>query len=237
MPSERYPHIILKDPPIVENYTSTSGGGGKNIPARDRQSHSDYLKNRLEKAWTEAEDEQAVLLGTRHGVYLEVKGEPGADLVTKSLDDMQSKKVRLLNVRNVSELEADPKTGQLEAKTTTYATVYIAHEKKGHFLKKLQQYADEETIKGNPKNADLVNSIADIRKALLVDSFWQDSSDLIPGDQSEWCEVLLSSDSQEIIERCERLLEQQEIEARNGAVRFPARAVKSVLANREQRAQ
>lgn len=116
---------------------------------------------RFNAAWQEAETEQAVHHTDRDGVYIEFKSDPGADLVTKSLEDLRSKQVRLLNVRTEGERD----------NLVTYATVYVAHEKKRHFLKKIEEYALQATPGGKPKNADLVNSIADLRKALLVESF------------------------------------------------------------------
>lgn len=112
----------------------------------------------------EAVSEHAVFHAERHGVYLEFKSDPGAELVTKGLEDLRSKKVRLLNVRTVTE----------DDKPVTYATVCVAHDKKRVFLDKFSSYISDTTKKGRSRNADLVNSIADLRKALLVKSFWQD---------------------------------------------------------------
>ncbi len=81
-------------------------------------------------------------------------------MVTKSLEDMRSKKVRLLNIRTEEETISRGKQGQLEDVGTTYATVFLAHDKKDHFLKKIEDYAQKDTPKGRPKHADLINSIA-----------------------------------------------------------------------------
>jgi hypothetical protein len=235
MASERYQHIVIKNPPEVNIFTTTkSGRDKKRIPDRDRESHSAYLKRILKKAWMDAEGEQAVLHHTREGVYLEFESDPGFDLVTKSLENMQSKKIRLLNVRTVPKKVVDSETGYEEEKIITYATVYVAHEKKGYFLKKIQQYADEKNENGKPRNEPLVNSIASIRKALLVDSFWQDTQNLVPADKPEWCEVWLRIDSPKVISRFEALLKEQGIKAKEGIIRFPERAVKVVHANFSQ---
>jgi len=93
---------------------------------------------RLNAAWREAETEQAVHHADRNGVYIEFKSDPGADLVTKSLEDLRSKQVRLLNVRTEGERD----------NPVTYATVYVAHEKKRHFLKKIEEYALQVTPEG-----------------------------------------------------------------------------------------
>ena len=225
MADERYQHIFLRESPAIKNFTSVpSLGAALRIPQRERQSHSEYLIQKFTQSWQESEDEQAVVHSSREGVYVEFKSDPGADLVTKSLDDMRSKKVRLLNVRTEKE----------DGQDITYATVYVAHDKKNHFLKKMQEYAEKETRSGKPKNETLINSIADIRKALLIESFWQDKKELIPSVEKSWCEVWLSSDKEEIIQKFETLLAEQEIEFADGLIQFPERSVKLILANKEQ---
>lgn len=224
MAHEKFRHIFLKDPPSTKSFTSISSVVPKKfIPDRDRQIHSKFLFERLNKAWQEAENDQAVFHSTREGVYIEFKSDPGAELVTKSLDDLRSKKVRLLNVRTEKEDDKD----------VTYATVYVANEKKNHFLKKIQEYAQKDLKTGKPKNASLINSIADIRKA-LVESFWQDAKELIPSKEKAWCEVWLSSDSAEVVQGFENLLKSEEIDSANGSIKFPERAVKLILADKKQ---
>ena len=241
MAREQYRHIFLTQPPVEEEFKSVSSGGRKpHIPDwKDRQGHSDFLSRKLQREWATAETEQAVAHVTRQGVYLEFKSDPGFDLVTKSLEDRRSpspeKQVRLLNVRvEVNEVNNEI-TGAVEPVETVFATVYIPHEKKNHFLKKIEAYANEiDQRSGKPKNASLVNSIGDIRKALLVQSFWQDWPSLKPGAEPEWCEVWLSSHRQEVIDRFEALLTQERVEAKPGVVRFPERAVKVVHASLAQ---
>jgi len=169
MARERFRHIVLIRPPAEEEFKSVgSGGRGKRIPDRDRQFHSDFLSRKLQNAWAVAEGEQAVAHVARKGVYIEFKSDPGFDLVTKSLEDRHSidKQVRLLNVRLETDQAQNQDTGALEPVETTYATVYIPHEKKNHFLKKIEAYANEINQKsGKPKNATLINSIGDIGSA------------------------------------------------------------------------
>jgi len=237
MAGERFRHIVLTHPPAEEKFKSPgSGGRKKNISDRDRQIHSDFLSRRLQNAWAAAESEQAVAHVTRKGVYLEFKSDPGFDLVTKSLEDRRSmdKQVRLLNVRVETDQVKNEETGALESVDTAYATVFIPHEKKNHFLKKIEGYANKDTQKGKPLNSNLINSICDIRKALLVDSFWQDLPTLQPGDDPKWCEVWLSSHVQDVIDSFEALLAQEQIEAKPGVVRFPERSVKVIHATLQQ---
>ena len=232
------PHILIREQPENSDFTSTrSIGSKKHIPARERDSHSAYLKSRLQQAWQEVENERAVAHVERHGVYIEFKSDPGADLVIKSLEEMKSKKVRLLNVRTETETVTNNITNQAEEVITTFATVFVANEKKDHFLKKIEEYAAINTPKGLPKNANLINSIADIRKALAIDSFWQDDKALIPDDTPQWCEIWLSNDTDETIARLDELLINLQFQSKTGVIRFPERTVKVVLANRDQLTQ
>jgi len=225
MAHAQFRHIFLRESPSVKSFTSTTSGGAEiRIPNRNRQTHSKYLLERLNLAWKQARDKQAVIHADREGVYIEFKSDPGAILVTKSLDDMRSKKVRLLNVRTEGEGDS----------TITYATVYVANDKKNHFLNKIQEYADKDMKSGKPKNATLINSIADIREAILVESFWQDKIELIPSSEKLWCEVWLSSNEEMVIQRFEKLLVREEIEQAQGSIKFPERTVKLILVNRSQ---
>ena len=74
----------------------------------------------------------------------------------------------------------------------TRATVFIPSGKQENFLKKIRKYAEEDTKKGKPKNADLVQSVEDMRLAVL-ESFWRDDLSLLPqGAMAAWCEIWLA---------------------------------------------
>lgn len=230
------PHLFLPYAPERHGFTSTSSGGSKSqIPERDRQSHSAFLQARFRQAREEAENERVVSHVSRTGVYFEFRGFPGVELITKSLEDMRSKQVRLLNVREEVELVYNATTGEQTEQSVTYATVYVANNKIQFFAKKLEDYAEKTRATGNPYHANLINSIADLRKALLIESFWQDTKALMPADEPEWCEVWLSSDNTPAtVERFEQILQGLQINAKSGYVRFPERAVKLIYANRSQ---
>jgi hypothetical protein len=226
---KRYPHILLIESPTEFPFTSSSIPIKKRIPTnRNRQIHSDFLREKLDNAWAEARSEQVVHHADRNGIYLEFRGEPGFDLVTKSLEDLRSKKIRLLNVRkNVS---------PFDNAETTIATVFVANEKKDFFFDRIERYAREDTKKGAPKHSDLIDSISNIRKADKIESFWVDNKHLIPEDEARWCEIWLmhNGNPEETIERFDQLLEQFEIQSRSGYITFPERLVKVILADNEK---
>jgi hypothetical protein len=213
--------MFLAGPTQTQGFTTPGRGGAPRIPSRDRNQHGKYLQKRLNKAWEEVEEQrQAVAHVERSGAYIDFVSEPGYELTLKSLEARQSG-IRLLNVRTET-----AKGGQ-----QTFATVYVPHTKRGHFLRKLEAYSQEETKKGKPKNQKLVDSISDIRCAVLK-SFWQDDRTLLPGDSTSWTEIWLSSDQDEVIERFEDLLRQLEIAKAEGVIKFPERAVLMVSVNR-----
>jgi len=200
---------------------------------RERNEHSGYLKQQLAKAWADAGNDEVVYHAHRNGVYLEFKGEQGYELVTKSLENRRPKDlkewVRLLNIRSEKDESSDGD------RKTTYATVYVPNSKKDMFFNLIEKYAKEiDSRSGKPKNAVLIESISDIRKALEIESFWQDAKNLIPADDPEWCEVWLSSDQDEVVQRFETLLSQQQVNSKAGVIRFPERAVKIIHASRSQ---
>jgi len=226
----KLPHIILNDPPETSLYTTTSlARGGKTRPSRDRIPHGQYLQGQFNLAWQQAEEEQhAVSHSTRSGIYLEFKSDPDSELNLKSLENLP-KRIRLLNVREEVETGGD----EGAEKIVMLATIFVPHAEKNFFLEKLEKYLDENTSKGKPRNAELVDRISAIRKAIL-DSFWCDMAELLPADDPEWVEVWLSGDKEEVILDFEGLLSELEIHFRAGYIKFPERAVKVVFANRSQ---
>lgn len=224
MPGERYPHIFLAGPTETVPFTNPRGGGGKlRIPIRDRAAHSTFLRRRLDDAWREADERQAVVHVERQGACLEFVSEPGFDLAIKSLESLRSG-IRLLNVRTIG----------AGAQERTMATVYVPRTRRGYFLKKLRAYADGPVEDGKkPKNAKFINSVSDIRSAVLA-SFWVESPDLIPGAHPVWVEVWLNSDTDEAIGRFSALLQAARIGRSEGVLKFPERAVLVIMATRDQ---
>ena len=112
------------------------------------------------------------------------------------------------------------------------ATVYVPSGKESYFLEKINQYINEDTPKGNPKNMKLVNSIEDVKLAVL-ESFWTDFYDSIPGNAPEWCEIWLRSNGKEdtlgsFYETCVNL----DISFKKEVISFPERLVVLIKANR-----
>lgn len=223
MPGDRYKHIFLEGPTQSQGFTNPRRGGQLEIPPRERTQHSNYLRQRLDQAWAEIERQRQVVVHVeRRGAYIDFVSEPGFDLMLKSLEARRTG-IRLLNVRKEQVAQGEQ----------TFATVYVPHNQRGHFLRKIDAYAAEETQTGKPKNQKLVESISDIRCAVL-ESFWQDDLALMPGDSSRWTEVWLSSDQDDVIEKFEALIKKRRIKKAKGIIKFPERAVLMISANSDQ---
>ena len=220
----RYPHIFLQGSAQPIPYTGRAGGPRRQIPDRERRQHAGKLRRDLDAAWRQAESRlsrrRAVGLATRSGTYLEFKGAPGFDLKTASLENLRDG-IRLLSVRITRDTQA------------TVATVYVPRGQEQYFLRKVRQYAEEDTRHQRPKNQALVNSIEDIRLA-LVESFWQDEDGLLPGPTPAWCEAWLRGDDPGTESQFRQLAGQLHVGCQEGALRFPERTVLVIEATRRQ---
>lgn len=228
-----YKHIFITGNVNSEKFkTPQRGRGESNIPARNRVAHSQKLLNQLDAIWQAKEQLQrqrgAEQIATREGTYISFTSAADHDLITKSLEDLR-KGIRLLNIKEIP-------VG--ENQTQIRATVYVPNGKEGHFISKIQKYQQEETAKGEPKNAPLVNSIEDVSIALL-EGLWTDNPQLIPEENTKWCEAWLNvntkeNQEQEQIAQFLTTLENIGIAYKHNSIIFPERAVLLVNANREQ---
>lgn len=221
MDTNSFRHIKLSGPNEIFDFTSTSAGGTQpKIPSRNREQHGNRIFRQLERAWDESENEYLVAYPERTGIYLEFISSPGFELMIKSLEDLRQG-IRLCNVRT----EKNDENTEI-----TFATVFIPNNKRDFFFKKVEKYISEE------RNTNLINSIEELRTALLIESFWTDDKNLIPDRNPEWCEVWLryDSDVEEVISSFETLLSNQQINSKSGYIKFPERIVKLVKTNKEQ---
>lgn len=228
-----YKHIFITENVNSEKFkTPQRGRGESNIPARNRVAHSQKLLNQFDAIWqAKAQLQQqrgAEQIATREGTYISFTSAADHDLITKSLEDLR-KGIRLLNIKEIP-------VG--ENQTQIRATVYVPNGKEGHFISKIQKYQQEETAKGEPKNAPLVNSIEDVSIALL-EGLWTDNPQLIPEENTKWCEAWLNvntkeNQEQEQIAQFLTTLENIGIAYKHNSIIFPERAVLLVNANRTQ---
>lgn len=225
------PHIRIQGPSDSIGFTTPRSSPIKpHFPPRLREQHGSRIKKKLEEAWKESEKEKVATHSERTGTYIEFQNYPDFDIKIKSLEDL-GKGVRLCNVREEKAKQADG-----SEVVTKYITTYIPNDKKLWFFDKIKEYLDPEkdNQKGNPKNKDLLEGIEELRKALLVESFWTDNKKLIPSATQEWCEIWLRGDKEEVITRFDELLQSQNINSKTGYIKFPERFVKLIYASEEQ---
>ncbi len=228
-----YKHIFITGNVNSEKFkTPQRGRGTSNIPARNRVAHSQKLLNQFDAIWqAKAQLQQqrgAEQIATREGTYISFTSAADHDLITKSLEDLR-KGIRLLNIKEIP-------VG--ENQTQIRATVYVPNGKEGHFISKIQKYQQEETAKGEPKNAPLVNSIEDVSIALL-EGLWTDNPQLIPEENTKWCEAWLNVNTKDNLEQEQiaqflTTLENIGLAYKHNSIIFPERAVLLVNANRAQ---
>ena len=228
--TSRHPHLFLPGPSTTrDDYTSPrQGGGGATLKQQHRESHAGAIIQGLEKAEAETLQRKATAQSTREGTYIEFSSEPGFDLVLKSLESQQAG-IRLLNVRT---------TGS-DSDAITRATVFVPQDKNAYFLDKAKVYLAEDNPPkpdgtSTPKNGPLIESIAEVKAAILQRSFWNDELDLLPSESPKWIEAWISSEDVEDIAHFKELCETQRIIVGEGQCHFPERTVLLLQANRIQ---
>lgn len=227
MVSKDYSNIFLKNDAEAVRYKSKLlGGGNIELPPRSRNEHGKKIKQRLIKIWDAVEEEEkrrrAISMIVRNGTYLEFESAPNFDLKTKSLEFHKSG-IQLLNVR---------KEKKSDGTTINKATVFIPKAKENYFLKKVDEYLKKETKNGNPKNKEFIESIEDIKLAVL-ESFWIGDKSWIPDTNKKWCEIWLNVDDYKLEETFRALLKSLNIEVKNQKLSFPERRVLFIHANKE----
>lgn len=189
MPPE-FPHIFLHDSHETANYVPLRGGSRFVTPPRNREGHYRILQHQLQEiksaaasVWRRGGEREGI---TRDGVYVEFSSSPGFQLKTEGIENRRAK-IRLCNIRTLDEDESQIQT----------ATLFFPRTALTSFSHKLDEYHEKESRSGNPRHADLVNSIERFCSGTLL-SIWTDSRELLPkGDRAEWCELWLDTQGHE----------------------------------------
>jgi len=216
-------NIFVKEKGEGLKYKPVSGGTGKsNFPPRNsRMDHGNKIKSQFDLAWRKAketcQDKVAVSASVRDGVYLQIKGKAGYDLLTKSLEDSRQG-VRISNV-------------QTDKEGVTCATVFVPDSKQDFFIKKINKYTEQE------KGTDVIGTIENINEA-LVEALWIGNKDSMPVESAIWCEVWLRYSMKEVLEdviaEFSDVCTSENIEMKKQHIAFPERIVVGVCANISQ---
>ena len=178
---ERLRHLLPAGTSITERYINPSRGGPKfKRPTRNRTTHGRQIRNRLEtmrqRAVELGHQRLAFGLDADESICIEFIGEAGHELAVRSLESA-GQGIELLTSR--------------QRDNVVSATVYVPPGKVDYFIQRVEQYLDEETSTGKPKNQNLIEGISDVRMALL-EAFWSDVPSLMPRPGADtWWEVWL----------------------------------------------
>ena len=205
-------------------YRPVTGGSGKtNYPPRsNRIQHGKWIESQFDLAWKEAEksckDKLAVSASAREGVYLQVKGKAGYDLLTRSLENT-SQGIRLANI-------------QTDSDNVISATIFIPNKKHDFFIKKIEKYVGKES------GTDVIGTVESIQAAML-EAFWIGNKEAIPQeDKNIWCEVWLRYELKEDVSKVKNeffsLCKSLDIKTKTQHILFPERIVVGVNANGRQ---
>ncbi|MBF0549050.1 MAG: S8 family peptidase [Deltaproteobacteria bacterium] len=180
---DKLPHLLVAGTAQTDRYAPPDRGGDGNkikLPTRDKKSHGNRLLNQLkqveEKAQALKQERVAFGVHVGYGIYVEFQSEPGFELKFESLESRRAG-IELLAVKKVED--------------TNLATCYIPEGKLSFFFDRIDQYLTEYTQKGKPKNQPFIESISEIRKAVLT-ALWTDDDEVMPtGDEVIFWEVWL----------------------------------------------
>lgn len=222
---DRRSHLVVAGTARPEPFTSPAAGGSKfrTRPA-DRNAHGRALQRQLERISAELERRQA--LGTPNGIeatrgfYLEFESPPGFLLKLKSLEYSPSG-IQLATTRRDGDRE--------------FATVFVPQGGIAFFVKRVEKYLTElDSRSQQPKNRTLVESIANVRLA-VIESFWTDPMEQLPPRESVvWMEAWLRGSPDEVVERFASIARVAKIEIGDEQQTFPDRTVVLIRASLRQ---
>jgi len=213
-------HLFPKDTARAEQYTYPgSGRDNLRLPDRDdREGHGQKLIGAIRSVEQEVKAQAERAPSKKHpkGIVVDFQSDPGFELKLDSLDSRQRGcELELLNSR-------------VDNDNVMHATVFVPEGSIGAFVRKFESYTKEDTKKGRPKNRKLVESITDLRRAVLETSFWNDTSEF-PSDRDEplWWEVWLrkTTDPHDVADQFREEAKAAGIQVGEREIRFPERRV------------
>ncbi len=156
LPRDR-PHIHIAGGAQTENYTSPRRPNAGLPPRRVRAAHARALERALGQAIAAGRAQIAQrdpeIAGGAPGFYLEFDLPVGERAAAESLEN-RTKKIELVAV--------SPPTDEAP---TVSATVFVPEAAADFFVRKVEQYRDEDTPTGKPKNEALIARIETARKS------------------------------------------------------------------------
>jgi hypothetical protein len=188
--SRKFPHIYLFENGQSESYTRPKGGGGSSSnPQRDRSVHAKNLEILIGRAMQEARQQlnsrELEIASGIPGFYLEFQIQSDNLNVFNKLEN-RTKKIELVAV------------GIPDQAGMIAATVFVPESATAYYLEKIEQYRDEETASGKPKNESLISRLETVQLG-TVKSLFTDEPNLFPEiGQEIWWEIWLRNERTKI---------------------------------------
>lgn len=213
MPSEKLPHIILRDKKQTYSYTPGSGRNTPYTPIKNREGHGAVLKQSLVHSLEDLKAQYAAISLDRDiidkGAVIEMQFTPDSNIDVTALENKTSK-IELLNVKTDNN------------NRPSSAVIYIPEGKEEAISKQIDAYARPESPRNVPKY-DQTESF----EAATLEKMWLDRRAL-PYDRTvlySW-EVWLRPGSFEQIQVLIALLPNARIS--NHKIKFPEREICSI---------
>ena len=210
------PHLYLRGSGQAEPYTTRLRPRSRPLPQRERAVHAEAVRLALAGAMAAAavergEREPDILTGTP-GFYLDFELPVGSEEAAERLEN-RHKHIELVAVR--------PESGDSPAR----ATVFVPDAAADHFLRKVEQYRDENTRNGKQKNEAFIARIQSVALA-AVRSVYTDDASLFPAAAEPiWWEIWLR---QGHAESFDAVIQRLEIPAQAQKLVFPDREVRLI---------
>ena len=225
MPRDRK-HFVLPDTKAEKYVPHRRPIPPKRVPSPDDPvSHA----RKLRKALTDA---QLALLAIKErattvvaeaatdGMYLEFDGFPLHDLKLESLEAKHSG-IALLSVSR-------------DERNVEHATVFVPEKKLEYFLKRVEAYEKEKTVKGARKNAPMIEAVSDLRLATLR-ALWTDEPSRYPKKGAPvWWELWLRRDGGREIERVSAFAKAAKMTLELSRLTFSDRTVVAIFGTEDQ---
>lgn len=210
----------------VHEFKSTLTVKKPSLPQPDREQHG----NRLLKKLGTISSQVAAIKTTRHrlglpnglGMTVAVEVFPAGAIDTAKLE-WKRDGIEVLNV--------------IPGEDRDIVALHVPDGKIGALEKRIKQYISEDTKWGKPKNANLVNALADIRKANFLELWTDKQEDVPPAENPSWFQVWVRTGKEGPAKTHKdflRLANQFDIFVESGYVSFPGRTVVAAHARRVQ---
>ena len=211
------PHIVVSDTAYPEQYQRRKQSiKSKPFPPRDRRAHGERLRSSLNDAASAGRSRRDAISvrveGAKLGFYFQFDSFADSDVPLK-LESLESSRngIEVVSVRRVGAIQR--------------AVVFVPDGKLQFFLKRFEEYLEEDTKTGKPKHKTLVESIAEIKLATIRE-LWTDTDEAYPeANQDIWWEVWLRRTDGAELERVEAFAEQSGSRLRGESLIFPHRIV------------